>query len=53
MHNKKERNMSKKKKMTNCFVTKNYGQFKKTKGNRPISLTHVEKIKKAILKNGT
>ncbi len=48
MHNKKERNMSKKKKMTNCFVTKNYGQFKKTKGNRPISLTHVEKIKKAI-----
>ena len=37
-----------KKKMTNCFVTKNYSQFKKTKGNRPISLSHVAKIKKAI-----
>ena len=40
--------MSKKKKMTNCFVTKNYSQFKKTKGNRPISEAHVSKIKKAI-----
>ena len=40
--------MSKKKKMTNCFVTKNYSQFKKTKGNRPISESHVSKIKKAI-----
>ena len=40
--------MTKKKKMTNCFVTKNYSQFKKTKGNRPINLRHVSKIKKAI-----
>jgi hypothetical protein len=37
-----------KKKMTNCFVTRNYSQFKKTKGNRPISQSHVSKIKKAI-----
>ena len=36
------------KKMTNCFVTKEYSRFKKTKGNRPISLKHVAKIKKAI-----
>ena len=48
MHNKKETNMTKKTKMTNCFVTKNYSQFKKTKGNRPINLAHVSKIKKAI-----
>ena len=40
--------MSKKKKMTNCFVTKNYSQFKKTKGNRPISEAHVSKIKMAL-----
>ena len=40
--------MSKKKKMTNCFVTKNYSQFKKTKGNRPINPSHVSKIKKAM-----
>lgn len=40
--------MSKKQKMSNFFVTKNYGQFKKTKGNRPINPSHVNKIKKAI-----
>ena len=34
--------------MANCFITKDYSQFKKTKGNRPISLSHVAKIKKAI-----
>jgi len=43
-----ENKMSKEKKMTNCFVTKNYSQFKKTRGNRPISPHHVSKIKKAI-----
>ena len=40
--------MKKAKKMANCFITKDYSQFKKTKGNRPISLSHVAKIKKAI-----
>jgi len=40
--------MNKAKKMANCFITKEYSQFKKTKGNRPISLSHVAKIKKAI-----
>ena len=40
--------MSKKQKMSNFFVTKNYGQFKKTKGNRPLNVSHVNKIKKAI-----
>ena len=34
--------------MANCFITKNYSQFKKTKGNRPINPSHVSKIKKAI-----
>ena len=34
------------------FVTKNYSQFKKTRGNRPISPHHVSKIKKAITGNG-
>jgi hypothetical protein len=38
----------KKNKMTNCFVTKDYSQFKKTKGNRPINPKHVSKIKQAI-----
>ena len=37
-----------KKKMNNCFVTKNYNLFKKTKGNRPINALHVDRIKKAI-----
>tara|TARA_R110000803_G_scaffold36321_1_gene78051 strand:- start:683 stop:1474 length:792 start_codon:yes stop_codon:yes gene_type:complete len=37
-----------KKKMNNCFITKDYKLFTKTKGNRPINLAHVEKIKKAI-----
>ena len=37
-----------KKKMSNCFITKDYKLFTKTKGNRPINLAHVEKIKKAI-----
>jgi len=37
-----------KKKMNNCFVTKNYSLFNKTKGNRPINSSHVAKIKKAI-----
>ena len=40
--------MKKSKKMANCFITKNYSQFKKTKGNRPINPSHVSKIKKAI-----
>ena len=40
--------MSKRKKLSNFFVTKNYGQFKKTKGNRPINPSHVDRIKKAI-----
>ena len=37
-----------KKKMTNCFVTRDYSLFKKTRGNRPIKQSHVERIKKAI-----
>ena len=41
--------MSKKKKMTNCFVTKNYSQFKKTKGNRPISESLLARLKKLSL----
>jgi len=40
--------MSKRKKLSNFFSTKNYGQFKKTKGNRPINPSHVDRIKKAI-----
>lgn len=40
--------MPKKEKMVNFFITKNYSQFKKTKGNRPLSTSHVNKIKKAI-----
>ena len=35
-------------KMNNCFVTKDYKLFKKTRGNRPIKNSHVERIKKAI-----
>ena len=34
--------------MTNCFVTRDYSLFKKTRGNRPIKQSHVERIKKAI-----
>ena len=34
--------------MNNCFVTNNYSLFKKTKGNRPINVLHVDRIKKAI-----
>ena len=37
-----------KKKMNNCFITKDYKLFTKTKGNRPINLAHLEKITKAI-----
>ncbi len=33
-----------KKKMNNCFITKDYKLFTKTKGNRPINAAHVEKI---------
>ena len=40
--------MSKRKKLSNFFSTKNYGQFKKTKGNRPINPSHVDRLKKAI-----
>ena len=40
----------KKRKMSNCFVTKDYKIFKKTKGNRPVSAAHIGRIKKAIAK---